>query len=541
MTRLLLTCLLLLPSGALGQTLEAAKEAYKKANYIEATEAFEAIFARDGDSDALFMAGAARFAAGHMAHSIRHVEKWLALGETNRRVALDGRAKSLLEQAQKATFAVKIILPADVARDRKLAPTVRFNRNLGETQVPSLEWTAPVGWDAAPLEVRLDKGDWVAEVELKGYRPSPQLQVIEEDSVVMLAPEIAASLLGKDVHIAVRLGFQEAIDLFRGKRFAEAVESCEALLSQAPGVEEIEWLKARALHLAGQKGHAYGAYLRFLTLYPEATDAPAVKAALEALKPAADAEIATITFASNPPGGAVTLLDQKGVSGQTPVVAQLYPGRYTLTVTLEGHEPVRKVFDVAPRETQTITADLVRPEVPVSWRYGGALGLGIGSPGGFEHPSITATGGARAAVGGFVEHRLTDALSLRGELRYAFDQMTIDDEEQGESVTWTRHSLAVPLLAQLAVAERLVVMGGASLDLVLAGTQTDEDDNSTDVGFAATVLGGVVGVGYIVKDGDNPLRLDLRVERTATSLLDAGDQGLVLGHLRTTLDVGWAF
>ncbi len=541
MIRLLLTCSLLLPMVAQAQTLEEAKAAYQAANFVEAAEAFEIIFEREGDGDAVFMAGAARFAAGHMAHSIRHVERWRALQPGNRRVALEERAQSLLEQAQKATFAVKVILPADVVRDRKRPLKVRFSRNLGEIQVPALEWPVPVGWDAAPLEVRLDKGDWVAEVDLVGYRPSPQLQVIEEDSVLTLQPEVAAPLLGDTVHIAVRLGFQEAIDLFRSRRFAESVESCEALLSQAPGVEEIEWLKARAFDLAEKKGHAYSAYQRFLTLFPEASDVEAVKAAIARLKAAADTEVATVTFDSTPAGGSIAIAGQKDVGGQTPVVLQLYPGRYSLTVTLPGHDPVQKIIDVEPRGTQTILTNLIRPKAPVNWRLGAVAGLGLGSPGGFEHSTISAEGGVRLSLVGHLTRRLTDQFGLRSELRYGFDQMTVTDAERDESVTWTRHSVTVPFLLEVMLSDQLVVLAGPALDLSLAGAQSSDEGGDVDVEFAAMILAGEVGLGYVISGGDQPLRLDLRVGRTATSLLDAGDQGLVLGHSRSTLDVSWNF
>jgi len=539
--RLLLACALLVSNSAQGQTLAEAKEAYKKANYIEATEAFEAIFARDGDGDALFMAGAARFAAGHMAHSIRHVEHWQTLEQAKRRATLEDRAKSLLEQARKATFTVKVVLPPDVVRDRKRPLKVRFTRNLGEVQVPALEWTMPVGWDAAPLDLRLDKGDWVAEVDLVGYRPSPQLQVIDEDSVITLLPEVAAPLLGDTVHIAVRLGFQEAVDLFRGNRFAEAVESCEALLTQAPGVEEIEWLKARALHLAGKKGHAYGAYARFLTLFPEASDVEAVKAALAALKTDADAELATVTIASTPPGGGVSIVDREGTAGKTPLVLKLYPGRYVFKVSLQGHDPVEQSFNVEPKGAHSVTVNLIRPPEPVTWRYGVVGGFGLGSPGGFDHPTITAEGGIRGTLGGYLTRRLSERLSVRAELRYTLDKMSLSDGERDETVLWTRHSMGIPLLAQFMLTDRLVVMGGPSLDVALAGTQTDDGDNTVDIAFATTVLAVEAGVGYALTGGQKPIRLDLRLGRTTSSLLDSGQQGLVLGQLRSTLDVSWAF
>ncbi len=541
MIRFLLTCVLLIPSGALAQTLEEAKAAYKAANFVEASEAFEAIAAGAEDGDALFMAGAARFAAGHMAHSIRHVERWQALDVAKRRPTLEGRAKTLLEQARKATYTVKVILPPDVVRDRKRPLEVRFMRNLGETQVPVLSWPMPVGWDAVPLEVRLDRGDWVAEVGLEGYRPSPQLQVIEEDSVITLLPEVAAALFGSKVHIAVRLGFQEAVDLFRSRRFAEVVENCEGLLTQAPGVEEIEWLKARALDLAGKKGNAYSAYVRFSALFPEASDAEAIKAAIARLKSAADAELATVTFDSTPPGGSISIADQKDVGGQTPVVMKLYPGRYTLTVTLEGHDPVQQIFEVDPLGTHTVSANLVRPPPVVNWRYGAVAGLGLGAPGHFEHPTITAEGGFRVALGAYLERRVTDRLSVRGELRYGYDRMSLFDDEKKEALTWNRHSVALPLLAQVELTDRLVIMAGPALDFALTGTESNAGGDTVDIDFAALVLAAEVGVGYVLVEGNNPLRLDLRVGRTATSLLAKGAKGLVLGHLRSTLDVAWAF
>ena len=538
MIRLLLALCVAIPTVAIGQTLDEAKEAYRAEKFLEAAEAFEVIYGRDGSGDALFLAGAARFAAGHMAHAIRHVEDWKALAAEARREELATKAEALLTQARAATFAVTVVLPPDLLRDRKQPMKLRFTRSAGEIVVPPLEWQTTAGWDAKPTVVRLDKGDWVAEIDAVGYRPSPRLQVIEEDSEITLEPEVAASLLGEGVSVAVRLAFQEAIDLFRRKRYAETAKSCALLLAEARDVEEIAWLEARALHLAEMPGHAYTAYLRFAARFPDAGDLSAVNAAVEALKPSADAERAAVTVDSSPLGGKVTLAGATE-GGTTPVVLQLHPGRYTVTVRLEGHDPVQQAFEVEPKGVQTVSVNLIRPPDPVLWRYGGLFGLGAGSPAGFEHSTINVDGGLRTALGAYVERRLNARFAGRVELRYGFDQLSLTDAELGETVTWARHALEIPLLARVELGGRLSAVVGPSIEFGLKGAETNDEGQTSDVPLAAFTLAGQVGVGYALPTDVAPIRVDVRVGRTATSLLESGDRGLILGHLRGSVDIAW--
>ena len=539
MIRLLLVLSVAAPTLAVSQTLDEAKEAYRAEKFVASAEAFEVIYGRDGSGDALFFAGAARFAAGHIAHAIRHIERWKMLAAAARREELATKADALLTQARASTFAVTVVLPPDVLRDRKHPLKLRFTRNLGEIVVPPLEWHTKAGWDAQPMVVRLDKGDWVAEVDAVGYRPSPRLQVIEEDSEITLEPEVAGSLLGEGVSVAVRLAFQEAIDLFRGKRYADAAKSCEVLLAEARGVEEIAWLGARSLHLAGMKGHAYTAYARFVERFPDAADLAAVKAALDVLKPSADAEQAAVTIDSIPPSGTVSLAEARGKGGTTPVVLQLHPGRYTVTVRLDGHDSVQQVFRVEPRDAQTVSVNLIRPPDPVLWRYGGLVGLGAGAPAGFEHSTINVAGGLHGAFGVYVERRLHARFAGRVELRYTFDQLSVTDDEKNETVTWARHAVEIPLLAQVELGGRFSATVGPSIELGLIGAETDDEGQTTDVPLAAFTLAGQVGIGYALPTDVAPIRVDLRVGRTATSLLASGDRGLVLGHFRGTVDISW--
>ena len=138
-----------------------------------------------------------------------------------------------------------------------------------------------------------------------------------------------------------------------------------------------------------------------------------------------------------------------------------------------------------------------------------------------------------------MERRLNARFAGRVELRYGFDQLSLTDAELGETVTWARHALEIPLLARVELGGRLSAVVGPSIEFGLKGAETNDEGQTSDVPLAAFTLAGQVGVGYALPTDVAPIRVDVRVGRTATSLLESGDRGLILGHLRGSVDIAW--
>ena len=162
---------------------ERALELYYEGRFGEAAAEFEAIAAQDPGQ--FFEAGQMRFAAGHMAHAIRHFEAYLASG-------LDADARYIgqtrLARAAMGVRRVEVRLrPSGV--DTKI---VARRRGDPPTQTRP-ELVTPVVAGAASL--RLDPGPWELYVAAPGFLPVKHVLEVREANptvVLQLMPAPAA-------------------------------------------------------------------------------------------------------------------------------------------------------------------------------------------------------------------------------------------------------------------------------------------------------------------------------------------------------------
>jgi hypothetical protein len=152
----------------------------------------------------------------------------------------------------------------------------------------------------------------------------------------------------QQLHEAAQKAAQEA-------RYQECVEFYEQAQTIAP-YAEINFNIAKCLERDQKNEEAIVAYEKYLKAHQlqyekAAQDASAVRQRINQLRAQLKTEV---ILNSDPPGADVYLGTERSLEGQTPLVMQLKPGAYRVTLELDQFEAVTRVVNVTDRPLQLV-------------------------------------------------------------------------------------------------------------------------------------------------------------------------------------------
>lgn len=157
--------------------------------------------------------------------------------------------------------------------------------------------------------------------------------------------------------------FKKGAELYRAGMWREAIAEFEVAYKLKPA-GAIHFNIAQCRERLSEWPGALRAYTDYLREVPDATDRPAVRAAIEKIeRRLAASGVQALLVYSDPPGAAV-VLDGR-LRGTTPFHLSLPPGSYELTLSREGYETAKhelalaidasRVFDVVLRSAAAVS------------------------------------------------------------------------------------------------------------------------------------------------------------------------------------------
>jgi tetratricopeptide (TPR) repeat protein len=158
---------------------------------------------------------------------------------------------------------------------------------------------------------------------------------------------------------------------FEAGRFQRSLTAFEGAYREVPNPIVLIGV-ASAQERLGRAADAARTLRRYLRERPDAPDRADITARIATLDPtgatADPAEaVGTVRVVCTPPGAAITVDGEP--TGQTaPAELQLPPGEHTVTLTLEGHEPITDTVTVAPGGTHELALTLAASEAAVALR-----------------------------------------------------------------------------------------------------------------------------------------------------------------------------
>lgn len=161
---------------------------------------------------------------------------------------------------------------------------------------------------------------------------------------------------------AAKARFKNGVELYRAERWREAVAEFEAAYRLKPH-GAIHFNVGQCRERLEEWPAALRSYHDYLREVPDATDRAAVRATLRRIEERlAAAGVQALLVYTEPPGARVEL-DGRG-RGATPFHAVLAPGSYALTLSLEGHEPVREQLELQVAASRVLDVALRRIPPP---------------------------------------------------------------------------------------------------------------------------------------------------------------------------------
>jgi tetratricopeptide (TPR) repeat protein len=184
---------------------------------------------------------------------------------------------------------------------------------------------------------------------------------------------------------AARRQFERGSSLYREGRYPEAAEAFEAAYQSVPNPVVLYNL-GQCYERMGQLERAVGAYQGYLREVPGAEDRGAVQATVASLEERlAAARRPRVSIASSPSGAALTL--DGTPQGTTPWAGPLEAGPHRLGLTLEGHLPLERAFEVRAGEPLQLELALAPRQVgllerPRTWTWVSLGAAGLAAAGG---------------------------------------------------------------------------------------------------------------------------------------------------------------
>lgn len=155
---------------------------------------------------------------------------------------------------------------------------------------------------------------------------------------LVLAAGLAAPALPRADDVALaRARFKAGADLYKARRYREAIDAFEAAYRLKPH-GAIHFNVAQCREKLEEWPGALRSYQDYLREVPDARDRAAVRAAIGRLEARlAAAGVQALLVYSDPPGAALAIDGRS--RGKTPVHIALPPGTYRIALALEGYEP----------------------------------------------------------------------------------------------------------------------------------------------------------------------------------------------------------
>ncbi len=190
-------------------------------------------------------------------------------------------------------------------------------------------------------------------------------------AIVLAISALAAALpaRGDDV-AAAKDRFRKGVELFKERRFREAASEFEAAYRLKPH-GAIQFNVAQCREKLEEWPGALRSYHDYLREVPDATDRAAVRAAMRRIEERlAGAGVQVLLVYTDPPGATVALEGRE--RGASPLHAVLAPGRYAVSLALDGHEPVAETIELSKGGSRVL--DVVLRPIPRPTAAGVAAG-----------------------------------------------------------------------------------------------------------------------------------------------------------------------
>jgi hypothetical protein len=179
---------------------------------------------------------------------------------------------------------------------------------------------------------------------------------------VLVLLGVAASPARADELADAKARFRRGVELYRERRWKEAMEEFEAAYRAKPhGALHFNVAQCRE-RLDDWPGALRG-YHDYLREVPDASDRDAVRRAMQRLEERlAKAGVQVLLLDSSPPGARV--LVEALERGRTPLHVVVAPGPYALALELEGHAPWSGQVEVTPTASVAVAVALTPAPAP---------------------------------------------------------------------------------------------------------------------------------------------------------------------------------
>ncbi len=444
----------------------------------------------------------------------------------------------------KNTVPVSIVIPEDARRPRAGKLWVSATRTTQIGTLPELSWSVANDWSPETIAARLEPGTWLVQLEAPGYRPLAVVMDPSERDLLEFKPVLSFDAMQKNMPVDERLAYQEAIELFREGRYAEASDAIDALLENGPQSQEALWVYARSLHLSNQPARAYRSYEKLLALFPgeSLTDRDRVKVAWTSLEELAKKQRGVVRINSDPPGAQVTVDGKEQLGGATPFSIQLMPGRYSLTARAEGFPDYVQKIAVSGDEPTIVMLRLKAPKLVEKNRlfhWGVRAGIGAPSLFGPRFETVRLDGGFEAGGSIITEYRGLTSVFIR--LEAGLNQQTYDFFQSESEINgqWRFMALEIPVLARVPLYRGFDLGAGPGIAFLLNAEEEVSEVTDLQDDFKAAYFKGHVFVGYSQVLEPWFLRAEVRYTRTLTPMAEdvSGDVSVQSQSILLNLEV----
>jgi hypothetical protein len=196
-------------------------------------------------------------------------------------------------------------------------------------------------------------------------------------AAALLIASLAAQPARADEVAEAKARFRSGVELYRAKRWREAMAEFEAAYRLKPH-GAIQFNVAQCRERLQDWPGALRSYEDYLREVPDATDRPAVRASTKRIEERlARAGVQVLVVYTDPPGARLALDGQE--RGTTPLHVALAPASYALSLTLDGHEPVTERIALSASASRVVNVALRAAPRPAPGEPSGAA-LSVAAP-----------------------------------------------------------------------------------------------------------------------------------------------------------------